>query len=171
MWLDDEATTMTSTSTSILSSNFPYQPPIDEVVYNRNTDILEEVVIDTGNSDQYHVNWDNYFLGGISSDARFQLSIIKAWINHYRIMEFITPLLMFKIISPTNYYDKHCFPASNEEISYKGYKYLKVVKVYGWLYIWIIIYLHHGYRVCDLFSVRDRNMLCTPNLPSPLLVE
>ena len=41
MWLDDEATTMTATSTSVLSSNFPYQHPIDEVVHDRNTDILE----------------------------------------------------------------------------------------------------------------------------------
>ena len=84
MWLDDEATTMTATSNTILSSNFPYQPPIDEVVYNRNTDILEEVVIYTGNYYQWNMKWDNYYLGGISLDVRIQLPQTKERFNHYR---------------------------------------------------------------------------------------
>ena len=67
---DDEAATITATLTSILSCNFPEQPPTDEVISDGDNDIPEGVVKDTGNYDQYHMMWDNYFVCGIYIDVR-----------------------------------------------------------------------------------------------------
>ena len=50
--MDDESATISTTSTSIFSSNFPAQPPTGEFISDGDNDILEELVIDTGNYEQ-----------------------------------------------------------------------------------------------------------------------
>ena len=73
------------------------------MIYAGENDIIEEVVIDTGNSDQYHVKWYNVFVGSVSIDASGRFLRTKVWPNHYSKMEFLTPLYLFKNISPTTY--------------------------------------------------------------------
>ena len=53
----------------IRHSNFPPQSTTDEVICNGNNDILEKVLIDTGDCDQLHVKWNNDSVGDISIDA------------------------------------------------------------------------------------------------------
>ena len=53
--------------------NFPAQTPTDEVISDGYNYILEEAVIDTGDSDQYHLKWYNDILVGISIYSRGQL--------------------------------------------------------------------------------------------------
>ena len=96
MWFDNESETTTSTLTAHFSSNFPFQPPTDKAISDRDNDILREVVIYTGSSDRCNVKWDNSSLGFISLYLRGRLIQIKARLNHYRKMEFITSLCLFK---------------------------------------------------------------------------
>ena len=59
-------------------------------------------------------------MDGISIDARGKLTQTKEGLNHYIIIEFIKPLCLFKIFSPTTFDEKHFLPGSNEELIHKG---------------------------------------------------
>ena len=65
MWGNDEAVKMNATFYSSFSSNFSAQTPSDEVVFDKEYDILEKLVIGTVFFYQYHVKRDDYFVGGI----------------------------------------------------------------------------------------------------------
>ena len=51
-------------------SNFPAQPTSVEVVSDGEDDILEALEIETGDSDHYHVKWDDNCKGKISIDKK-----------------------------------------------------------------------------------------------------
>ena len=44
---------------------FPEQSPTDELISGGYNHILEEVMLNSRNSDQYHVNWYDHFVGVI----------------------------------------------------------------------------------------------------------
>ena len=91
VWINDEDTTTTAILNLILYSSFPEQPPNNELISDGDNDIILEMVIDTGNHDQYHMKWDNNFVGGISIDTRGKFPQTKSQIKQCNIIEFLTP--------------------------------------------------------------------------------